>query len=135
VRQYALDKDGYAFYQLLKKNTESIGSIFDAQPTELTGNIHAIANTSEPVIGYITIAPVQQKRIFISADQVPDWNFRLQCVTINVPNNQDSFQVYYSGDLLPYGANEPFVSIFYSASPECVDCRVRGGVTEKPSFW
>ena len=135
VRQYALDKAGYDFFQLIKKNTESVGSIFDAQPVEITGNIHAISNTSEPVIGDITAAPVQENRIYITADQVPDWDFRLQCKTVNVPNKRDSFPIYYGGDLLPYGANEPFITTYYSAPPECVDCRVRGGVTEKPSFW
>ncbi|RYZ79252.1 MAG: DUF4249 domain-containing protein [Proteobacteria bacterium] len=29
VRQYALDKSAHAFYELMKKNTESLGSIFD----------------------------------------------------------------------------------------------------------
>src|SRR5690606_35363898 len=38
VKQYAIDKKAYEFYSLMKKNTESLGSIFDPQPSEIRGN-------------------------------------------------------------------------------------------------
>jgi hypothetical protein len=135
VRQYPLDKQGYSFYQLLKKNTESLGSIFDAQPSELTGNIHGITKPEEPVIGYITAGLVQDKRIFISSREVPDWGFKMGCDTVQVPNDPDIYRGYFNGDYLPYSANEPFVTMFYAAPNVCVDCRSRGGVTERPDFW
>lgn len=136
VRQYALDKQGYSFYQLLKKNTESLGSIFDAQPSELTGNIHAISNPGEPVIGYITAGEVQEKRIFISNAEVRDWGFWMGCDTVHIANVPEIYAPYfYSGNYMPFAANEPFASIFYAAPPKCVDCRTRGGITDRPDFW
>ncbi|MEP6845469.1 MAG: DUF4249 domain-containing protein, partial [Panacibacter sp.] len=49
LKQYALSSGAYVFYQQLKKNTEQLGSIFDAQPSELKGNIQCITNPSEIV--------------------------------------------------------------------------------------
>lgn len=136
VRQYALDKNGYEFYQLMKKNTESLGSIFDAQPSESGGNVHAVADPKEPVIGYVTIAPVQEKRIFITDRDVRDWKFHMNCnAIVVVPNNPDSFPKYFNGDFLPYSADEPMITKFYSAHSACVDCTLRGGSTQRPSFW
>ena len=42
VKQYALTPDAYDFYTNLKKNTESLGSIFDPQPSQINGNIQAV---------------------------------------------------------------------------------------------
>lgn len=68
-RQYALTSDGFNYWQQLKKNTEDIGTIFDAQPSEVPGNIHCISNSSQPVIGYISASTVTTKRVFINAQE------------------------------------------------------------------
>ena len=73
VRQYALTSDAYNFYTNLKKNTEQLGSIFDAQPSELSGNIHAVSNPSEPVIGYVSVGSTASQRIFILQRTLPYW--------------------------------------------------------------
>src|SRR6202012_4114028 len=71
VRQYALTQEAYNFYQNIKKNTEQLGSIFDAQPSQLSGNIHNVTNPNEPVVGYVTVSTVQSKRIFIAHESLP----------------------------------------------------------------
>ena len=48
-----------------------MGSIFDAQPSQLIGNIHNTANAAEPVIGYISAGTRQQKRIYILKAALP----------------------------------------------------------------
>ncbi len=73
LRQYALTADAYNFWISLKKNTEQLGSIFDAQPSQLQGNIHCITNPSEPVIGYISACTVSSKRVFIPSTELPSW--------------------------------------------------------------
>lgn len=139
VHQYALDKQGYEFYQLMRKNTETLGSIFDAQPTDLTGNVHALSNTTDKVIGYITAAPVRETRIFITNNDVPNWKFRLDCSEMkDVPNNRDSFLAYFNGQWLPVYENfSPGGDLtgYGSVRPKCTDCTARGGSTEKPSYW
>jgi hypothetical protein len=135
VRQYALTKGAYEFYKQMKQNTESMGTIFDPQPTELRGNIHNINDPDEIVIGYITASPVQEKRIFLHYYDVSNWGFQMECDTIQVPLNQ--LTIYFP-NYLPFqpvlgaGGNP----VYYLASyPTCVDCRTRGGSTVKPSFW
>ncbi|HVS91386.1 MAG TPA: DUF4249 domain-containing protein [Mucilaginibacter sp.] len=73
VRQYALTADAYNFYSTLRKNTEQLGSIFDAQPSQLPGNIHCVSNPSEPVLGYVAVGGVSSRRIFIMETQLPYW--------------------------------------------------------------
>jgi hypothetical protein len=71
VRQYALTEDGYNFLSLMQSNTESLGTIFDPQPSQLKGNIQCLTNPNEPVVGYVSAGTVQQQRIFISRNQLP----------------------------------------------------------------
>jgi hypothetical protein len=65
VTQYGLTADGYNFLSLMQQNTESLGSIFDAQPTQLTGNIHCVTTPTEQVIGWVSAGVVQSERIWI----------------------------------------------------------------------
>lgn len=52
VREQSLSKAAYEYLQIMKRNTESIGSIFDPLPSELKGNIHCLSNPNEEVIGF-----------------------------------------------------------------------------------
>src|SRR5437588_711012 len=65
LRQYALTSEGFSYWQNLKKNTEQLGSIFDAQPSTLQGNVHCISNPAEPVIGFISVSSVKAKRLYV----------------------------------------------------------------------
>ncbi|MES2110276.1 MAG: DUF4249 domain-containing protein, partial [Bacteroidota bacterium] len=44
IRQYPLTKGAYDFWVNLKKNTEQLGGIFDAQPSQINGNIHSVTD-------------------------------------------------------------------------------------------
>lgn len=151
VNQYALTSDAYNFWQNLKKNTEQLGSIFDAQPSEITGNIHNTANPSEPVIGYVSVSTVQFKRVFISNSVLPqDWKpvypfdctedslFVNKLVGTKYVNQEDMvFNINKGGySMIPISAiSSPKDGLGHTGSaPICVDCTLRGSVT-KPSFW
>jgi len=138
VRQYALDKAGYEFFDLLRKNTESIGTIFDPQPSEITGNITCVSDPAEPVIGYITASSIEEKRIFINSSEVPDWRFPQVCEVQNV--TPDS--IFYYFEILGYSPYEaelhPITQqpvLYYGSYADCVDCTKRNGTTTRPSFW
>ncbi len=141
VRQYAMDKAGYEFYDLMKKNTENIGSIFDVQPSEVKGNIHCVTNPAEPVIGYVSASTISEKRIFVSASDLPfDWYYNEYCPHFTVANHPDSFRLYYQNQFyMPYdGVYSPATGLlvgYLSAEPQCVDCSVRGASLTKPSYW
>lgn len=136
VRQYALDKEAFEFYDLMKKNTESIGSIFDPQPSEIRGNFTSVTDPAEPVIGFLTASSVTEKRIFVNAAQVPDWRFVEYCPTQNV--TPDSVEFYFEGEgYMPYGAKDlnGGIEYYYGSYGGCVDCRKRGGNLNRPSYW
>src|SRR6202012_1062500 len=99
VRQYALTADAYNFYTNLKKNTEQLGSIFDAQPSEISGNIHSVSNPMEPVIGYISVGSTASRRIFIYNKSLPGWvviPFYPNCVALPDPGNPKNACCYYA---------------------------------------
>ncbi len=145
IKQYALSSQSFEFYQNIKNNTESLGSIFDAQPTQLIGNIHNVNNTNEPVIGFITVTNVQLKRIFLTNNIVPLYT------QVHYPYDCGEGTALYIArfgltveDLLIYPpitniptsavySNGVIIGFKYDAIP-CVDCTIRGTKTV-PAFW
>ncbi|MES3016516.1 MAG: DUF4249 domain-containing protein [Bacteroidota bacterium] len=140
VRQYALTFEAFEYLSQMKKNSEQLGSFFDSQPTELVGNIRNVSDRSDIAIGFITIAPVIEKRIFITKEQLGNWGFKLECQDVSVKNHPDSiarvmgpgsaYMPQYpienmSGSIVAWGAT----------STTCLDCRTRGGNNDKPTFW
>jgi Domain of unknown function (DUF4249) len=136
VTQYALTADGYNFLYQMLQNTEALGTIFDAQPTELMGNIHCLNNAAEPVIGYVSAGTVQQERIWIASYQLPVyWLYLIICPGPNVviPNIPDSIRYYFGGGgYIPLSAAG---SGYLANFSTCVDCTLLGGSNQKPSFW
>jgi len=149
VKQYALSTDAYNYFSLLKQNTEELGSIFDAQPSQLTGNIHCTTNATLPVIGYISAGSVQQKRIYINNSQLPTtwitaypYNCELDTAWFADPhargaNNVEAFLVPLLNSNIPTvefgGPTGPDLGYLYT-DIDCADCSIRG-TTTKPGFW
>ncbi len=143
VKQYALTLDAFNFWQNLKKNTELLGSIFDAQPSEIQGNIHNITDSTEPVFGYVSAGTSQQKRITVFYTSWPqgwgqDKSAYNNCLKDTILNkdiaiflggapNQIPLEKYY---IPPFPAPQGYVG----SSRNCADCTLRG-TNIKPSFW
>src|SRR6185295_5018092 len=106
LRQYAISHDEYLFLQKMKKNTEQLGTIFDPQPSEISGNLHCVTDPEETVIGYIEVAQEQVMRIFISNSQVPDWNYDPGCVFLEIDNKPDSIKQYGVGLMPTFAAKK-----------------------------
>jgi len=159
VKQYALTKDAYAYWTLLKKNTEQLGSVFDAQPSASIGNIHNINNAAEVVIGYISAGTITTNRIFIAKSQLPNWAtipFYTNCELTNLiarfpapPGQKDhAWQDQFFNWLAPefggptallipidgFGQNSVVPDGWDGSMPVCVDCTLRGKSTP-PAYW
>ncbi|HVW96081.1 MAG TPA: DUF4249 domain-containing protein [Mucilaginibacter sp.] len=147
VRQYALTAEAYKFWETLKKNTEQLGSIFDAEPTQLAGNIHNISDAQEIVIGYISAGATAEKRIFISSEQLPESYKPTYPYACSLDSSFYSERV--SGvntvdlNLVPgieipvsafYGPLSPKPIGFTGSDKTCVDCTLRGS-RQQPDFW
>ena len=146
VKQYALTAGAYQFWEILKSNSEQLGSIFSPQPSELNGNIHCITNPSEPVIGYISIGTVQQKRIFITNAQLPQtWrpDRPTDCYLDTLlydDRGQNDVLLFLIPPGSTYRATVPVpgsggaIAGFFGAPEQCTDCTLTG-TTTKPPFW
>jgi Domain of unknown function (DUF4249) len=142
IRQISWTKEGFEFLEKIKKNTEKTGSIFDAQPSEIKGNIYCISNPTKPAIGYVTICPIQEKRYFIHHSEVPNWGYRpLYCTVDTLTNNNKAIYEKNGTSKIPtengpcFGCEATDIKTFYAADPICVDCLLKGGTNIKPSFW
>ena len=153
VKQYALTKDAYDYWTLLKTNTESLGSIFDSQPSASIGNIHNVNVPGEPVIGYISAGTITTQRIFIDKTQLPNWittpaypvtATSCELDTIKV-DQQDVYINFKSSSFLSPNFQEipvlptPTTATalypdYLSSRPLCVDCTLRG-TTNPPAYW
>ena len=142
VNQYALTEDAYNYLTLMQKNTETLGSIFDAQPSYLKGNIHGLSDPTEQVIGFVSAGTVQQQRIFIDRSQLPqDWRYFMTCILPDTLVKLDSASL--TSFFGPGGGFVPVEMHYTNGMPDgwlgnaasCVDCRTQGGNTNKPSFW
>jgi len=141
VKQYGVTKEAYDYWLQLQQNTESLGTLFDPQPSQLTGNIKCSSDLSEPVLGFFSAGTTSEKRIFISSDYLP----RVRKYVTSFDNcSADTLQVrnipgignlsnVYLLDPLPPGPGTPTAYSYTNAS--CADCRSAGGTIAPPPFW
>ncbi|HEX4851802.1 MAG TPA: DUF4249 domain-containing protein, partial [Puia sp.] len=141
VQQYALTQEAYQYRLNLQNNTQSMGSIFDAQPSQLFSNIHSDSDPNEPVIGYVSASTVTTQRIFIDHSEVGDWNYPgipFECKVIVAKQNPPSFLFFNYNDTTyyPYYFTNDFTNFYLNVAKRyCLDCRWWGGTTNRPSFW
>jgi hypothetical protein len=150
VRQVAETAEEFAYYDLLRKNTEAVGTVNDPLPSQLTGNVHRVDNPQEPVLGFVGAHTVQQRRLFIEKTDLParasdDYDTPYNTCTIAQLPFCDSQGTCDVDGVLKLFASPDYVPLDYitipgagagisSASADCADCR-RRGTTTKPSFW
>lgn len=144
VKQIAIDREAFNFWEIIRKNTDDIGGFFSPLPSLIDGNIKMVGNKKISAIGYVSMGVVSEKRIFISSEEVAPWPVNIPeyfgCVirpdTIAPREYPDFFK---TGDLMPvnpiFGETSPYPIAFQAAERFCVDCRDRGGSIVKPDFW
>ena len=138
VRQYVLSPEAHKFYEILQKNTEQMGTLFDPQPSQLKGNVAKVGDVTEPVIGFVTASTVQEKRLFIDHREVVNW-------TGGLPSNDCATRTWLQDPVnyLKWTYSDTAWGLYYFttgggmviARNTCLDCRRKGGSNQKPSFW
>ena len=147
VQQYAQTAEEYAYWEKLRKNTESLGTLFDPLPTQLTGNVHGLTDANELVVGYVGASSLTEKRLFIDRSEFPAGTnfltgYEKQCETpdtVYLPrlNTPRSLALGFTQEYLPLHESFDPLGILegYTRSLAlCADCRLRG-TNVKPSFW
>lgn len=135
VRQTALSKKMYRFWERLKEVNEESGNMYDKVPSQVFGNIHCCDGDQE-ALGYFTASAEKTKRIYID-DLIP-----------SVFKTKDAYD--RCGFTLPTRGTNIYLGHIVSVSdtnytsnigiravsqePWCPDCRMYGW-NEMPDFW
>jgi hypothetical protein len=135
-----LDEKGYEFYDLIKATTETLGTVFDPQPSMIKGNIKCVNDPTELVIGYVSASTIAEKRIFIAHSELPyNWFYDQDCPSIYVKNLPDSLKYFFSGGaIIPASAdlsNTGAINGYFSAYARCADVTQRGASVTMPPYW
>lgn len=142
VTQRAISKDYYEFWELLKQNSEELGTLFDPQPSQLTTNFTSVNSEDDKILGFIGASTLEEERKFIQRSDLPyediPYYYNSFCTLDTILNNPDSLAEAFKG-----GVNIPTTEInnggivthYVGSSPSCVDCTTYGGTTEEPDFW
>lgn len=140
VKQTGLTREGYEFYKILKANSEGLGTIFDAQPSQMKTNVKCITDPNETVIGFVDATSVKTKRLFISIKQLRDWYYVDEYTCTDTLTNLDiPYKEAVASGMIPltvstsrYPPHE--ITGYTITTRNCADCRLKG-VHIRPDFW
>jgi hypothetical protein len=141
VSQKGLASKDVPFWEILKKNTEDIGSIFSPLPSLIGGNIKSLDAAKNPVIGQVSLGVIRQKRIYINQVQVSPWNYLDPKFNDCVIGEEavlaiDYQKIFGNGAVVPTRPLMVGTTIvgYYPSSKKCTDCSLYASKL-KPTFW
>ncbi|OWP64759.1 hypothetical protein CDA63_03090 [Hymenobacter amundsenii] len=145
VRQYALSRPEFDYWEAVKKNTDNLGTLFDPLPSQIQGNVHSLYRPDEPVLGFVGASTVTEQRIFVRRQDLPvEWTKFINkgyehCVDLDTFPSRRYLDFTYDdffGDStyrMPVARLRPGEA-YTASTQDCVDCRLRG-TNVKPDFW
>ena len=135
VIQTAMDKQGYAYWESIRKNTTGMGGLFDPQPSEINGNITSLANPDETVIGYINVCTASVGRRFIDWEKTDIYD-RKGCMNM-VMYPEAEWRILYENGKVPvyYGMTESGFEDMGIAAWVDKKCVETGDCFVAPPFW
>lgn len=149
VIQRGISDEEYNYLEQLKKTTESVGGLFDPQPSQVPGNIRRMDSASPLAIGFFGVGNTVRERIFIAYTDLPRY-FQLinpipgcsppdtvcigggGSIKICTLNARDLTEAHILGEAIYSGISLIGITL---TTARCADCRTAGGVLEKPPFW
>lgn len=162
VTQYVENVDTYLYYERLKNFSQSANVFYQVQPGFLKGNLHVENDENKLVIGYFSIASVDQKRLFFNYNDYfegqPERDYLVGCRILSSPESHWSYcvppppgaadtcpqsviELLAKGSITYYGSYDESITNYtscpgpYSYVPRiCGDCTVLGS-NVKPDFW
>jgi len=65
VTQYTLNDEAYNYWKKIDDQQNNVGSVFDAPPAQIIGNLTYVEEIEQPVLGFFEANFITKKRIFI----------------------------------------------------------------------
>lgn len=142
VKQYAVSKESYEYLRIIKETNQTTGSLFDAIPNELFGNVKNSNGKDIPVLGYFSVAGISTARTFIDRTDLPLevlFPFGPSCKLDTIPLNFGSLynQINFNNKVLfNYEYNLFGTPINYILTkPDCAQCSALEATNMQPDFW
>jgi hypothetical protein len=136
VKQYSLSEEAFYYWEELDRNSQESGGLLDRQPALVKSNVTNTRNPDEIVLGYFGVSSVRTRRFVFSDFKGLTFSDLIYCQARKLEER-----------LSEYGPEEwPIYLVYFQdpvtearvlgiANPDCFDCTLRGGTTEKPSYW
>ena len=70
VKQYSISLAAYQYWTRFEQQRTRTGSLFDAQPASIEGNVQQQADTTLKALGYFGASAVRRKRLIIPGDTI-----------------------------------------------------------------
>lgn len=138
IKQRAISKSEFDYLVQLQKTTESLGGLFDPQPSQVLGNIRNINDPLAPVLGFFSAGASVEERLFIDYFDLPKDLQKLPQVagcaqdTVYNAGLKNLSGVVFLGSAIYSG---PSIIGYTKSTARCADCRTQGGTTTEPPFW
>ncbi len=71
IYQHNISEEAYTYYKSLEAQAESSGTMLDAPPTEVVGNMHNINKPEELVIGFFEVSTVFERNFIFNPLELP----------------------------------------------------------------
>lgn len=123
VSQMQMRKEAYDYFKMLQEEIERTGNLFSpVMSAGDNGNIFDLSDPDELVIGYVEVASVTRKIMYLSHE-----------MDLYVPDKVEFCEIfskdYPMGGLAWYRYPES------KTYPRCVDCRQGKATKDRPSWW
>ena len=129
VYQALVSKDAYKYLSNLQKNISQTGSLFAPLPAEYKGNVKCVTSPEQPVIGYVDVATITHKSIYLPTSDELYEQQASSCSVIPASTFKNFSEAYASG------FNILSLNVAYSEY-RCVECTNSGrGTKDRPSWW
>ena len=97
LRQYALSHEAYLFYDRIKRTRSSLVPFSMPSHRSCRAISTALTIQLKQWWGLWRFSEEQQKRIFISNKDVPDWGYKTLCTLFTIDNDPDSISRHATG--------------------------------------
>lgn len=141
VSQMALSPEAAEFWEIMRRNTDDIGTIFSPMPSNISGNMTNDQDPETAVIGHVSLGVISQRRLFIGVQEVSPWtndlsayfDCELDTDTVSAAGFKERFATGIKFPAMAVFAESSIIG-YRSALRRCVDCTLRG-TNVRPDFW
>ena len=138
LKAMSVTREAYEYHETLYRNSNMGGSLFEASPSEIRGNVICVEDSTAVVLGYVSATTLEQRRAFMDGRYYmpPSFDYELF-----FPDFEDTTPLqYYAMGYRPVKDWEMLVNGVLQSGlawgeKRCIDCVAAGGSKMKPAYW